>query len=104
IVGANARILILDNHDDFGGHAKRNELRLGPRMLIGYGGSQSIQSPKTLWSDTAKGLLVDLGVDVGRFETAFDREFHRSLGLSRGVFFDRETFGRDVLVPGDALL
>ena len=24
-----ARILILDNHDDFGGHAKRNEFRIG---------------------------------------------------------------------------
>src|SRR5215468_4171739 len=29
-----ARILILDNHDDFGGHAKRNEFRLGDRLFI----------------------------------------------------------------------
>jgi len=27
--GVSARILILDNHDDFGGHAKRNEFRPG---------------------------------------------------------------------------
>ena len=73
-------------------------------FLIGYGGSQSIQSPKTLWSDTAKGLLRDLGVEVTRFDTAFDRGFYPSLGLSHGVFFDRETFGRDALVPGDVLL
>ena len=47
--GADARILILDNCDDFGGHAKRNEFRpTDQRLLIGYGGSQSIQSPKTL--------------------------------------------------------
>lgn len=46
--GPKARILILDNHDDFGGHAKRNEFAIGGRTLIGYGGSQSIQSPKTL--------------------------------------------------------
>jgi spermidine dehydrogenase len=58
-VGSNARILVLDNHDDFGGHAKRNEFTVGSRRIIGYGGSQSIQSPKTLWSDVAKGLLVD---------------------------------------------
>jgi spermidine dehydrogenase len=103
-VGAAARILILDNHDDFGGHAKRNEFAAGPRTLIGYGGSQSIQSPKTLWSDVAKGLLRDLGVEISRFNTAFDRGFYASLGLSRGVFFDRETFGRDALVVGDALL
>src|SRR5690349_552874 len=103
-VGAGARILILDNHDDFGGHAKRNEFSAGARTLIGYGGSQSIQSPKTLWSDVAKGLLRDLRVDLTRFETAFDRGFYASLGLSRGVFFDRESFGRDTLVAGDALL
>jgi spermidine dehydrogenase len=103
-VGPNARILILDNHDDFGGHAKRNEFTLGARLIIGYGGSQSIQSPKTLWSDVAKSLLVELDVDVARFETAFERDFYSSLGLSRGMFFDRETFGRDALVPGDVLL
>ncbi len=102
--GPNARILILDNHDDFGGHAKRNEFSPGERRLIGYGGSQSIQSPKTLWSDVAKGLLRDLGVEVTRFETAFDRGFYSSLGLSSGLFFDRETFGRDALLPGDVLL
>jgi spermidine dehydrogenase len=103
-VGAQARILILDNHDDFGGHAKRNEFVAGPRTLIGYGGSQSIQSPKTLWSDVAKGLLRDIGVYIARFETAFERGFYSSLGLSRGVFFDRETFGRDMLVANDPLL
>ena len=102
-VGAQARILILDNCDDFGGHAKRNEFSPAGRFLIGYGGSQSIQSPKALWSDTAKGLLRDLGVDVARFNTVFDRDFYASKGLTRGVFFDRETFGRDALLPGDML-
>jgi spermidine dehydrogenase len=102
--GDGVRILILDNHDDFGGHAKRNEFAVGARSLIGYGGSQSIQSPNTLWTDVAKGLLRDLGVELTRFESAFDRGFYGSLGLSRGLFFDRETFGRDTLVAGDALL
>ncbi len=102
-VGASARILIIDNHDDFGGHAKRNEFTFGSRLFIGYGGSQSIQSPKTLWSDTAKGLLRELRVELARFETAFDRELYPSLGLSRGVFFDREAFGRDVLIADDPL-
>jgi spermidine dehydrogenase len=96
-----ARILILDNHDDFGGHAKRNEFRLDGRLIVGYGGSEAIQSPKALWSATAKGLLRELGVDVARFETAFDRKLYSSLGLSRGVFFAREAFGRDALVMGD---
>ena len=96
-----ARILILDNHDDFGGHAKRNEFRIDGRLVIGYGGSESMQSPKALYSSVAKGLLKDLGVDIARFETAFERRLYPSLGLSRGVFFPRETFGRDVLATGD---
>jgi spermidine dehydrogenase len=101
--GDDARILVLDNHDDFGGHAKRNEFAIDGQTLIGYGGSQSLQSPKTLFSPVARGLLRDLGVTLGAFETAFDRAFYSGLGLSRGVFFAREAFGRDVLVPGDAL-
>jgi spermidine dehydrogenase len=96
-----ARILILDNHDDFGGHAKRNEFTLDGRRIIGYGGSQSLQSPNSLYSPVAKGLLRDLGVDITRFETAFERGLYPSLGLSRGTFFNREAFGRDVLVTGD---
>jgi spermidine dehydrogenase len=99
-----ARILILDNHDDFGGHAKRNEFTHDGRLIIGYGGSESIQSPRSLWSDDAKGLLRGLGVDVARFDTAFEQELYPSLGLTRGVFFNREAFGRDALVWGaDAL-
>lgn len=96
-----ARILILDNHDDFGGHAKRNEFTYGRRLLLSYGGSESLQSPKALYSDVAKGLLKDLGVDIARFETAFERRLYPSLGLSRGVFFAKEAFGRDLLVTGD---
>jgi spermidine dehydrogenase len=99
--GPNARILILDNHDDFGGHAKRNEFTIGGRRIIGYGGSQSFQSPNTFFGPGAKDLLQQLGVDIARFATAFERTLYPSLGLSRGVFFSREAFGRDVLVPGE---
>ncbi len=42
--GKRARVLILDNHDDFGGHAKRNEFQQTGRMLLGYGGTFSIES------------------------------------------------------------
>jgi spermidine dehydrogenase len=101
--GEDARILILDNHDDFGGHAKRNEFTLDDRLIIGYGGSQSLQSPRTLYSEVAKALLRDLKVDIARFESAFDRTLYPSLGLSSGIFLARETFGRDVLVAGDPL-
>jgi spermidine dehydrogenase len=102
-VGPSARILVLDNHDDFGGHAKRNEFTFDRRLILGYGGSQSLQSPKTLYSSVAKNLLDELDVDVARFETAFERNLYPSLGLSSGIFFAREAFGRDVLVSDDVI-
>jgi spermidine dehydrogenase len=97
--GRRARVLVLDNHDDFGGHAKRNEFRYRGATLIGYGGTQSIDTPGR-YSAEARGLLSALGVDTGRFYQAFDREFYQRHGLKPAVFFDRETFGEDRLVRG----
>ena len=99
----NARILVLDAHADFGGHAHRNEFAVGGRTLVSYGGSESLQSPSTLWDDVAKALIAELGVSLERFDTAFDRALYPSLGLSRGVFFSREAFGEDRLVTGDPM-
>jgi spermidine dehydrogenase len=96
----NARILILDNHDDFGGHAKRNEFVIDDRLMIGYGGTMLLESPGG-YPDVAKKLIRDLGIDTQRFFTAFDHDLYRSLGLKRGTFFDRETFGTDHLAVGD---
>jgi spermidine dehydrogenase len=96
--GPDARILILDNHDDFGGHAKRNEFTVGDRTLISFGGTWSIESPGP-YSPNAKKLIDALGVDVTGFSKVVDRRLYRSLGLGPAVFFDRETFGVDRLVP-----
>ncbi|MBZ5593850.1 MAG: NAD(P)/FAD-dependent oxidoreductase [Acidobacteriia bacterium] len=96
--GARARILILDNHDDFGGHAKRNEFHQTGRMRLGYGGTFSIESPAP-YSAVAKGVIRELGIDVERLQPAIDRKLYPSLDLHPAVFFDRETFGADRLVP-----
>jgi spermidine dehydrogenase len=95
-----ARILILDNHDDFGGHAKRNEFHLGGKLHLLNGGTLEIDSPFP-YSPTADGLLKDLGIDPPALEKACDRhDVYAKLGLRPGVFFDKETFGRDALVAG----
>src|SRR6516225_11133019 len=75
--GPNAKILILENHDDFGGHAKRNEFKSGDRLIIGYGGTQTITGPN-LYSQQAKQLFKDLGIEVKRFERYYDQSFYKS--------------------------
>ncbi|HEV2731890.1 MAG TPA: NAD(P)-binding protein [Terriglobales bacterium] len=97
IGGPKSRILILDNHDDFGGHAKRNEFRSGNRMLLGYGGTFSIESPAP-YSAIAKAMLEELGIDVSSYPKYVSKNLYRSLGLTPAIFFDKETFGTDKLV------
>ena len=77
--GPRARILILDNHDDFGGHAKRNEFTHGGRMLMLNGGTLNIEGPGQ-YSPQSMGLLRTIGIDIDRFEreTAADRGTYAS--------------------------
>jgi spermidine dehydrogenase len=92
----NARILIIENHDDFGGHAKRNEFMIDSTRRLGYGGTFSIESPAP-YSAVAKGLIAELGIDVASYPKHVSRGLYRSQGLLPSIFFDKETFGSDVL-------
>jgi spermidine dehydrogenase len=97
---AKSRILILDNHDDFGGHAKRNEFNLGGYLNLLNGGTLEIDSPRP-YGPIAAGLLATLGIDVAKLiKTTQNLEFYEHLGLQSGVFFDQETFGADKLSVG----
>ena len=96
--GAKQRILILDNHDDFGGQAKRNEFHVDGKMVVSYGGTMSIESPFP-YSATAKGLLAELGIDPTT-QAKYDRSATVFAGMESGVFFDKAHFGVDRMVPG----
>jgi spermidine dehydrogenase len=96
VAGPKARILVLDNHDDFGGHAKRNEFRSGKRTLLGFGGTFSIESPAP-YSSVAKGLIDDLGIEVSAYPKYVAKDLYRFFGLGPKIFFDKETFGADKL-------
>ena len=75
--GRDARVLILDNHDDFGGHAKRNEFRHNGRLLAINGGTLNIEAPQR-YNEAAKELLLGIGIDLDRFQI---RECHQSQSL-----------------------
>ena len=71
-----ARILVLDNHDDFGGHAKRNEFKIGDETRIGYGGRHGRASSSVRW--VARAARMELG-EVWRVELGESRR--------RGIVF-----------------
>ena len=94
---SNQKILILDNHDDFGGHAKRNEFQVNGREMLTYGGSQSIESP-SYYEDVSKKLMTDLGIDFQKFYTAYDFDYFKSRGLNSSFYFNETTFGQNKIV------
>ena len=98
--GENSRILVLDNHDDFGGHAKRNEFEIDGKTLIGYGGTMLLSSPGG-FPAIAKQLIQELGIETERFYDYFDLDFYKTHGLGEAWFFDEATFGADHLTSAD---
>ena len=94
--GHDARILILENHDDFGGHAKRNEFHQGGSMRLSWGGTMNLEYP--LFSDTVNELLGELGVDVGTLLEGYEFRYGSGPKGKHAIFFDAETYGRNELI------
>jgi spermidine dehydrogenase len=94
-----SRILLLDNHDDFGGHAKRNEFNLSGQLHLMNGGTLEIDSPRP-YGTVPTALLSAIGVDVAALANTQHPKFYEQQGMHAGIFFDQETFGTDKLIAG----
>lgn len=98
--GADKKILILDNHDDFGGHAKRNEFHADGRMLLGVGGSVNLE--RSSFSDTVHRVMGEIGVDLEKLDAAREPNYMLSdLDASAGYFLDAKQYGENKIVQGD---
>ena len=95
--GPDRKILILDNHDDFGGHAKRNEFHADGRMLLGVGGSLNLEHQN--FSDTVHRVLRELGVDLEKLEAACEPGYLISDPLANmGYYLNAAQYGQDRIV------
>lgn len=94
-----ATVLVLDNHDDFGGHAKRNEFDVGGRFRIGYGGTEAIDTPSA-YAPEAIAVLEQIGVRTEAFYDYFDQGFWDREGMSKSILFDADMYGETKLVTG----
>jgi len=101
--GRDARVLILDNHDDFGGHAKRNEFTYNGRLMALNGGTLNIESPER-YNNPSRKILETIGIDIDRFlqDNADSRRMYSRMGLGSSYFFDQETWGEDKLVKSNS--
>lgn len=100
LAGQDKRILILDNHDDFGGHARRNEFHTQGKMLLGSGGSGNFQDFH-LYSPQAQQLVKDLGFDLKAIQKKLNPQWGLgNLGNPLGLYTDRKHFGKDAITTG----
>lgn len=95
--GRGKKVLILENHDDFGGHAKRNEHNVDGDLRLGEGGSESIESPYGS-GKIVMDLFKDIGIDLELFKTAYDTDFYRRHNLGAATYFNKKIFGEDKVV------
>jgi spermidine dehydrogenase len=98
-MGAGAKILLLDNHDDFGGHAKRNEFHSGGKMLLGFGGSINLE--QGAMSPASHQLLEEIGVEFKTLQDAGAPDYFLSNGEAPyGLYLGHDLYGDDQIVAG----
>jgi spermidine dehydrogenase len=96
--GLDAKILILDNHDDFGGHARRNEFQLDGKTLLGFGGSINLEAAMP---QAAYELLEEIGVDFKALQDAGPDDYGLSNAAAPiGLYLGAELYGKDQVVSG----
>jgi len=97
--GTDSRVLVLDNHDDFGGHAKRNEFHQAGPMRLAWGGSINLEYPN--YGKRSLAVLRQLGIDIARMKENLSFDFSSGdPSLEPALFFDQGTFGRNVSFKG----
>jgi spermidine dehydrogenase len=97
--GPDKKILILDNHDDFGGHAKRNEFHTDGHMLLGVGGSVNLEQDS--FSDNVHQLLKEIGVDLEELDAAREPGyFLAEPGVSPSYYLNAQGYGQQRIVQG----
>lgn len=97
--GPTAKILVLDNHDDFGGHAKRNEFHFQDKMLLSMGGSVNLEQANI--GPAARSLLEEIGVDFQALRDAGADDYVLSNGAAPyGLYLNANLYGKDQLVAG----
>ena len=82
-----AKILLLENNDDFGGHARRNTFRWKGQTFIVNGGTYDLESPQDS-PPGAREILDDLGIDPDRIQGFRDPDFRERFGLSSSCWFE----------------
>ena len=93
--GKESKILILDNHDDFGGHAKRNEFDQSSDTRLSWGGTMNLEY--TSFGTSVLDLLAELGIDVNILHKKLEFDYGND---KPAIWFDEDTYGNNILIPG----
>ena len=85
-------ILVVENADDFGGHARRNVLEGEGVRLVAAGGTFALEEPEHSPQE-ALDVFRRIGLDPDRLVGYRDAGFRKRYGLSQAVIFDSRVYG-----------